>query len=346
MSHIHSPGVRAAEDPIMEEPPQEGARLIRAIVFQRFGGPEVLELREVAIPEPGAGQVRVAIHAAGANPVDAQNRANGAWAGVQPPAIPGAEASGVVDAVGLGVSTLAPGEPVFFMSDFLGNRCGMYADYQVVDAELIVPKPINLSHVEAAALPLAGGTAYEMVVRRLAVTRDEWVLLYGAAGGVGSLALQLAVASGASVVGVARAHHHPWLRQLGARACLDYTRDDVTAQAQAIAGRRLDVIADCVGGETLARSLDAIRPFGRVASIASLRGDLDRLLDLNVTLHGVLVRPDRARLQTIAALAADGLLRPLVDQVFPLEQAALAHRRLDSGHGRGKLVLQVHPETD
>jgi NADPH2:quinone reductase len=304
----------------------------------------VLELREVDVPEPEPGQVRVAIYAAGTNPVDAGNRADGTWAGLQPPVIPGSDASGVVDAVGPDVTTVSPGDPVFYMSDFLGTQRGTYAEYQVVDAELVVPKPASLSHVEAAALPLAAGTAYEMIVRRLAVEPGEWVLLYGAAGGVGSLALQLAVANGASVIGVARAHHHERLQRLGAHACLDYTRVDVPRQAQLIAGRKLDVIVDCVGGETISRSLDAVRPFGRAASIVGLRGDLDRVLDLNVTLHGVLVRPDRARLEDIAALADAGQLRALVDQVLPLEQAVLAHHRLDTGHGHGKIVLQVRPE--
>jgi NADPH2:quinone reductase len=183
-----------------------------------------------------------------------------------------------------------------------------------------------------------------MIVRRRAVEEGEWVLLHGAAGGVGSLALQLAVANGASVIGVAREHHHEWLRRLGARACLDYRSEDVTTQAQLIAGHKLDVIIDCVGGETVSRSLDAVRSFGRVACIAGLGGDLDGILDLNITLHGVLVRPDRARLQAIAALADAGKLQATVDQVLPLEQAVLAHRRLDTGHGHGKIVLQVRPD--
>lgn len=128
------------------------------------------------------------------------------------------------------------------MTDFLHNAWGTYADYQVVDAALIVSKPQNLTHVEAAVLPLAAGTAYETIIRRLAVTRGEWVLLYGAAGGVGSLALQMAVAQGAHVIAVARTHHHALLAELGAVASLDYTTRDIPALAQAIASRKLDVI--------------------------------------------------------------------------------------------------------
>ncbi|GHO86946.1 zinc-binding dehydrogenase [Dictyobacter formicarum] len=317
---------------------------MRAIVFDTFGDPDVLSLQEVALPEPGPGQVRVAIYAAGTNPVDAGNRQNGAWAGLQPPVILGCDASGVIDAVGPGVTHFAPGDEVFYMTDFLHNTWGTYADYQVVDAALITSKPPNLTHVEAAALPLAAGTAYETIIRRLAVTQGEWVLMYGAAGGVGSLALQLAVAQGAHVIAVARAHHHALLAELGAVAYLDYTTQDVQASAQAIAGRKLDVIVDLVGGETLAQSLVALRPYGRAASIAGLAGNLNLALDLNLTLHGVLVRPEQSRLVSIATLVSTGALRPIIDQVLPLAEAAQAHQRLGAGHGQGKIVLAVREE--
>jgi NADPH2:quinone reductase len=280
---------------------------MRAIVYDTFGGPDVLHLQGVALPEPGPGQVRVAIYAAGTNPVDAGNRQDGSWAGVHPPVIPGCDASGVIDAVGPGVTLFSPGDEVFYMADFLNNSRGTYAEYHVIDAALIARKPQTLTHVEAAALPLAAGTAYETMVHRLALTQGEWVLLYGAAGRVGSLALQMAVAQG----------------------------------TQVIAGRKLDAVADFVGGEMIARSLDALRPFGRAASIVGVKGDLDPLLDMNLTLHSILVRSDQARLETLHVLVAIGALRPIIDQVLPLEEAAQAHRRLKTRHGRGKIVLAV-----
>jgi NADPH:quinone reductase len=319
---------------------------MRAIVYDTFGGPDVLHLQEVALPQPGPGQVRVAIYAAGTNPVDVQNRQDGSWAGLHPPVIPGSDASGVIDVVGSGVTLFAPGDEVYYMVDFLNNSRGTYAEYHVVDAALIARKPKILTHVEAAALPLAAGTAYEMIIRRLALTQGEWVLLYGAAGGVGSLALQMAVAQGAHVIAVARAHHHALLSELGAVACLDYTTQDVLAEAQTMAGRKLDAIADFVGGETLAQSLAVIRSFGRVASTVGVRGDLDKLLDLNLTLHGILARPEQRRLEALDKLVSKGALRPIIDRVLPLEEAAQAHRRLDSGHGQGKVVLCVREQTD
>jgi NADPH:quinone reductase len=318
--------------------------LMRAIVFDTFGGSDVLHLQEVALPEPGPGQVRVAIYAAGTNPVDVGNRQDGSWADLHPPVILGSDASGVIDVVGPGVTLFAPGNEVFYMADFLRNSRGTYAEYQVVDAALIARKPQTLTHVEAAALPLAGGTAYETITRRLALTQGEWVLMYGAAGGVGSLALQMAVAQGAHVIAVARPHHHALLQELGAVACLDYTTQDVKASAQAIAGRKLDAIADFVGGETLAQSLGAIRPYGRAASIAGVKGDLDQLLDLNLTFHGILVRPEQTRLMALDRLVSTRVLRPIIDQVLPLEDAAQAHLRLETGHGQGKIVLSVREE--
>ncbi len=317
---------------------------MRAVVFDRFGGPDVLQVREVSLPAPGAGQVRVSVHAAGTNPVDAGNRRDGSWAGLQLPVIPGSEASGVIDAVGPGVTQFAPGDEVFYLADFLHQPQGTYAEYHVVDAAHLAPKPPSLSHVEAAALPLAAGTAYELIIRRLVMTEGEWVLLYGAAGGVGSVALQLAAARGARVIAVARSEHHPMLQQLGAAACLDYTTQEVVGEAQAIAGGRLDAVADCVGGATIAASLSAIRPFGRAATIVSVHGAMDQwdpLLDSNLTLHGILVRPDQQRLEALSALVARGALRPIIAQVMPLEEAAEAHRRLETHHGYGKLVLQV-----
>jgi NADPH:quinone reductase len=319
---------------------------MRAIVYDNFGGPDVLSLREVALLEPGPGQVRVAIYAAGTNPVDAQNRQDGSWADLHPPVIPGCDASGVIDVVGPGVTRFAPGDEVFYMVDFLHNTNGTYAEYQVVESTLIAHKPQILTHIEAAALPLAAGTAYEMINRRLALTSGEWVLIYGAAGGVGSLALQMAVAQGAYVIAVARAQHHALLSALGAVACLDYATQDVPAEAQRIAGRKLDAAADFVGGETLAQSFAAIRPYGRVASSVGLMGDLDLLLDLNLTLHGILVRPEQKRLEALNRLVSSGSLRPIIDHVLPLQEAVEAHQLLESGHGPGKIVLAVREETN
>src|SRR5262245_38400269 len=158
---------------------------MRAVVYERFGGPEVLELRDWPVPAIEPDQALVAVHAAGVNPVDGQNRADGAWAGIEPPVVPGYDFSGVVEAVGEEVSEPAVGDEVFGALPVRVTRSGSYAEYVAVRAELVAAKPDGLSHVEAAASTIAGCTAYECV-RRLRPEAGEWVLILGAGGGVGS----------------------------------------------------------------------------------------------------------------------------------------------------------------
>jgi NADPH:quinone reductase len=314
---------------------------MRAVVATGFGGPEVMELQRIAVPTPGEGEVLVAIHAAGANPVDASNRADGTWAGLSAPFIPGSDASGVVEATGKGVVDLTPGDEVFYMSDFIANCAGTYAEFQVVDAAIVARKPRSLSHIPAAAVPLAAGTAYEVVIRRLNLQKDEWVLMHGAAGGVGAYALQMAAARGARVIASASLPRHTKLMEMGAYACIDYRSQDVPVAARELAEAELDAVADFVGGELISRSLGVIKPNGRAASIATVEGDLELLMDRNITLHGVLVRPDRERLDTLREMLDAGTLHAPVDEVLPLEEAARAHARLETGHGHGKVVLRV-----
>lgn len=315
---------------------------MKAAVIDRFGGPEVLDWREVETPSPGPGQVRVRVHAAGVNPVDAQNRADGSWANLSLPAIVGSDFSGVVDRVGDGVSGWSAGEEVFGLSPFRESSAGTYAEYHVVEAGSLLRKPDNLSHVEAAAMPLAAATALEVIERRLAVGRGEVVLVHGAGGGVGSFAVQIAAAAGATVIASASERHHELLHRLGADLCLDYRRGDVAATARERAGRDLDAVADFVGGEAVATSLTALREGGRAASVVGFEGDLEPAIDRNITLHGVLVDPeDHLLLEQVRDRAAAGHLRPVISAVYPLADVRSAHRRLEAGHMQGKIVLDV-----
>jgi NADPH2:quinone reductase len=315
---------------------------MRAVVIDRFGGPEVLELREVPTPEPGPGQVRIAVHAAGTNPVDAQNRADGTWASISPPAILGSDFSGTVDALGEGVTGWALGEEVFGLAPFRESTTGTYADYHLAPASLLLRKPDRLSHVEAAAIPLAAGTAYTVLVKRLALRRGESVLIHGAGGGVGSFAVQIAAGIGARVIAAASERHHALLHELGAELCLDYGEVDVAAAARERLGAEIDAIADLVGGDVLARSLTVMREGGRAATIVALEGDLEPAIDRNHTLHGVLLdSADRATLEAVLGLVAAGEVRPVVSSVHPLEEAAAAHEELERGHVQGKIVLRI-----
>jgi NADPH:quinone reductase len=313
---------------------------MRAIVVREFGGPEVLRLEQVPVPEIRPDELLVEVVAAGVNPVDVSNHEDGEWAGITLPYIPGSDVSGMVLAAGEGVTRFVPGDEVFALTDFLGVRQGSYAELQAVPEALAVRKPTYLSHVEAASVPLAGGTAYEVVVRRLDLRRDERVVIFGAAGGVGGFATQLAILRGAAVIAIGRASSHEYLHALGAALVLDHTAGDVVAQIADAVGE-VDAVIDLVGGRTVEQSLPLVRAGGRVATIASLAGDLEPAIDRNLTLHGVLVRPDGARLSEIASLLSTGELRTTVRSEHPLEDAENAHREVRRGGVPGKTVIRV-----
>ena len=314
---------------------------MRAVVISSFGGPEVLELPEVPDPVPGPRQVRIALHAAAVNPVDAANRADGTWASLRLPAILGSDFSGVIDSVGASVSEWRPGDEVFGAASFREGSQGTYAELHLADPETIARKPANLSHVEAAAVPLAGGTAHRD--RSSPPCRaGERVLIHGAGGGVGVFAVQLVAAAGAKAIALASRRHHELLLQLGATAAVDYGDRNALETAQQRAGGAFDAVADFVGGTCLSSSLASIREGGRAATIVELKGDFDLAIDRNITLHGVLLdRTDRTLFDELRILVEAGQLRPVVSSVFPLEQVADAHRLLEAGHVQGKLVLAI-----
>ncbi len=316
---------------------------MRAMVTPEFGPPDLFEERDVPKPEPGPGEVLVRVVAAGTNPIDAKLRADGSFAGLEPPVVLGADVSGVVEETGPGVEDFTPGDEVYYTPEIFGpGSNGAYAEYNVAAADIVAKKPASLSHEEAAAVPLAGGTAYEALVRRLGLTVGETVLIHGGAGGVGSFAVQIARAAGARVIASAGPDNQETLRTLGADQQLDYTNGDVAQTTlEATAGEGVDAVLDCVGGTTIVESIAATRPFGRLATILGAQGDLTPLYVNNQTLYGVLLLRERARLDALTRLAERGRVKPLVEEVLDLSRVGEAHERLDSGHGRGKLVLRV-----
>ena len=319
---------------------------MRAMVTPQFGGPDLFEERNVERPHPGPGEVQVRVVAAGTNPVDAKFRADGSSAGLEAPIILGLDVSGVVEEVGPGVTDLAPGDEVYYTPEVFGpNSNGSYAEYHVAKVDIVAKKPSSLSHQEAAAVPLAGGTAYEAIVRRLGVRVGETILIHGGAGGVGSFAVQIAKAAGVRVLATAGPHNQGVLKELGANVAIDYSSQDVTEIAlDDTSGKGVDAIFDSVGGGTIVESIPATKPFGRLATILGAQGDLTPLYQKNQILYGVFLQRERARLEEMGNLIERGQVRPLVAEVLPLEGVGKAHERLDSGHGHGKVVLRVAEE--
>lgn len=296
------------------------------------------------LPEPAAqgGQVVVTVEAVGVNPVDAGNRADPEWAGIEAPYVVGYELAGAIVAIGAGVEGLEPGQPVWAMLPVRGTRWGTYAEYVALDAALVGPRPAALDAVQAAALPLAGTTALQLL-DRLDAAPGDWLVVHGAAGGVGSLLVQLAVARGVRVAGSSSTQRHGLLRDLGAELAIDREDGDALGRAVAEMGVEPFAVADLVGQGLLARTLPYLREGGAAATIVELRGDFDEAIDRNIAVHGVLARPGRETLDRLAEAVAAGELRPVIDEVVDMAQAPAAHRRVETGHGQGKVVLRGYP---
>jgi len=311
---------------------------VKAIVQHELGGPEVLRLEEVDTPEPIPTEIQVRVRAAGVNPVDVKTRKGRGMSRVfgDPPFTVGWDVCGEVTAVGIGVTRFEVGDEVFGMPWF-PRQAGAYAEYVTAPSRHFERKPHALSIEEAAALPLAGLTAWQVVVDTIHVQEGDDVLIHGAAGGVGHLAVQVAAARGANVFATARREHADFLARLGATRTLDYRDDDFDQQLS-----ELDSVIDFHGsyGE---RSLAVLRPGGTLVSVPS--GVDPKLIDLGKEkkqrVTGILVEPDPVGLAGLCDLIEQGKLEVELCETFDLERAADAHRHAESSHGAGKIVLMV-----
>ncbi|MFF8645324.1 NADP-dependent oxidoreductase [Streptomyces sp. NPDC015345] len=310
---------------------------MRAVSPRAWGAPENLVPVEVDRPEPGLTEVLVRVHAAGVNPVDWKTRAEGAFGTWGDTPILGYDVSGVVEEVGPGVTLYAPGDEVFGMPRF-PEQAGGYAEYVAAPARRFAPKPAGIDHVQAAALPLAALTAWQGLVETAGLRAGQRVLIHAAAGGVGHLAVQIAKAHGAYVIGTARTEKHDFLRGLGVDEVVDYARVDFT---EAISD--VDVVLDGVGGTYGTRSVEVLRRGGHLVTLPDPGGlpDPARARERGIHTGWTVVEPDRAGLLEIARLVDEGKLRAEIDTVLPLEEAAKAHTYGERGRTRGKIVLQV-----
>ncbi|MFF7504293.1 NADP-dependent oxidoreductase [Streptomyces lavendulae] len=321
-----------------------GTKTMRAVRVHAFGGPEQLVYEEVPRPAAGPGEVLVRVHAAGVNPVDRYAR-QGFTVLPEPqrpqwplPYVPGSDVSGVIVETGAGVTGWRAGDEVFGLVRFPG-RSSAYAEYVVSPAGSLARKPAALGHAEAAAVPMAGLTAYQYLFEHVEVRAGDTVLVNGAAGGVGHFAVQLARTAGAGrVVAVASGRHETFLLGLGADRFLDYTRTPVEE-----AVRDVDVLIDAVGGPDGHRLLPVMRRGGRIGAVFPGEYHAERAADRSLTTGVWQVRPSGEQLAELARLADSGGLRIAVEEVYPLAGAARAHARADRGHLQGKIVLAVAP---
>lgn len=307
---------------------------MRAISQDTLGGPDVLHEITVERPAPGPGEVLVRMRASGLNPTDWKHRGEGMFLG-SPPFVLGWDLCGTVEEIGLGVTLFEPGDEVFGMLPY-PYGAGAHAEFAVAPARAFAKKPDALDVVEAGAVPLAGLTAWQALVETAQVRQGHRVLIHAAAGGVGHLAVQIAKARGAHVVGTASEGKHAFLRGIGVDEPVDYRTTDPAE----VAGE-VDIVLDTLGGENTRRSLTPLRRGGTLVTIlpGSAQALGTRPAELGVRAKDLLVQHDHHGMTELARLADEGRLRPHIEAVFPLEQAARAHESGEQGRTTGKLVL-------
>ncbi|MEZ4225116.1 MAG: NADP-dependent oxidoreductase [Polyangiaceae bacterium] len=328
-----------------------------AVVFDRYGGPEVLRLTRSPLPRVGPSDVLVAVKATSVNPVDCKIRegVQRALVHVKLPAILGMDVAGVVTEVGSSVTRFRVGDEVFASPNH--RRMGTYAEFaSVADAELAI-KPSNITYEQAASLPLVALTAWDALIAWGKIESGERVLIQAGSGGVGSIAIQLAKARGAKVLATCSTRNVELVRGLGADEVIDYTQEDWAERAKGV-----DLIVDALGPDEVERAAGVVREGGRVISLsnglpeaterhgawlgtASALARVGRMaagawLRRRVRVIPMARRTSGENLRQIAALVEEGRIRPLIDSVMPLEEIVSAHQRVEAGRCRGKVVLK------
>ncbi len=322
---------------------------MKAIVLKKFGGPDSFELQDVPVPEVGIGELLVRVMATAINPLDYQIRRGDYPDHVPLPAIIGHDVSGVVEKAGPGVTGFAVGDEVFYTPKIFGPKGGSYAQYNVVPEALVTHKPANLSHEEAASTTLVGGTAWEALVTRAKLHPAESVLIHGGAGGVGSIAIQLAKAMGATVYTTCRSNDLEFVRQLGADHAIDFTDKNYIQEIADLTGRQgVNVVLDTIGGLTLSQSPHVLADAGRVVTLVDLATpqNLVAAWGVNAEYHFVFTRQNRGKLQALKTLLESERIRPVIGARFSLDQIPQAHTALERGEVdgqpiRGKVVISV-----
>ena len=321
---------------------------MKAVAMSAVGEPEVLHLVEMPVPSPGPNELLIRIKAAGVNPIDYKLRKTGAM-NSGPGTVLGFEAAGIVEKAGPGVQDFKPGDRVYYSSEF--SKTGTYAEFQTVESRLVASMPANLTFEQAAALPLAGTTAWDALFNRGQLTLGQTVLISAANGGVGSLALQLAKAAGAFVFATCSSRSTDFVRGIptigpadhraGPDRLLNYQTDPWPEIVKSECPAGLDLVFDCAGQDVVSKCIPLMKPLGKIVTIVNPAGKLEEGYRHNITIHFAFLSRSRAVLELLKALAERRLLVPLIDSVLPLEKAAEAHRLLEAGGVKGKIILRV-----
>lgn len=308
---------------------------MKAIQIHEFGAAEVLEIHELPIPVASEDELLIRVRAAGVNPVDTGVRSGRAasLAGAVLPYVPGFDVSGVVVAVGPDVTDFKAGDEVFAMLNL--RRGGGYAEYAIVKQGEAALKPTNVTHSEAASVPLVALTAWQTLFEIAGLEEGQTVLIHAGAGGVGSIAIQLAKWRGARVIATASQYNHDFLRELGVDVPVDYRTQRFEDFATDV-----DVVLDPIGGETQIRSMAILKEGGTLVSIVGLTSQ-GRNPERNINVTSTLVRPSSEQLSQIANLIEQGIIRPILSYQFPLHRAPEAHEQSETRRTRGKIVLEM-----
>jgi NADPH:quinone reductase-like Zn-dependent oxidoreductase len=313
------------------------AEMMKAVRIHEYGGPEVLRYEDAPRPEPAAGEVLVRVHAVGINPVDWKTREGGMSGRYHDPfpLIMGWDISGVVEAVGANVSRFNVGDEVFGMVNFpsIGSA---YAEYVASPETHLAHKPVTIDHIQAASVPLAALTVWQALYEAASLQPGQRLLILGASGGVGHLAVQIAKANGAYVIGAASTDNLDFVREMGADEVLDYTADDFETQLEPV-----DMVFNIASEALARRALALIKSGGTLISVAG-RVDHEQAAERQIKADNILVHTAGDQMEQLAALMADGRLKPVISDVFPLAEAAQAQEVLKNRSvRRGKIVLQV-----
>lgn len=317
---------------------------MRAVYYEQFGDAGVLHIGDQPIPEPGDGEVLIRVRAASVNPVDWKIR-EGFLKDFFPhvfPIIPGWDVAGDIAALGAGVNGFAVGDPVYAYARKPVVQAGTYADYVTVAADVAAPIPANMDYVQASTIPLAGLTVWQSLFEFAGIKAGDNVLVPAAAGGVGSLAVQLAAHAGATVYGTASSGNADYVRGLGAARVIDYRTEDVADVVRAEVPEGFDIVFDTVGGETLAASYDLVKTGGALPTLND-PADETACAARNIRALRVFSEPNGVHLRQLTGLIEAGALKPAQIETYPLGEAAAAMNASQTGHTRGKIVLG--PET-